>query len=428
MADGREVYEKRKTKMKFDIFLSICQTEVDSNMPTEKVMWQNFFEQVILADELNFGTAWVAETHLSCQVQKQNPAAVIKHFKGEIGLNTDILQLAHKIFQVTKKINVGSAIKNIMCNGGPLAHAEAIKTFLSLHALNPDERRYINIGFASGRFEFSNRPYSIHPRNLTEQVAWKVIKGKVLYEATEIFMRALRGDHFSSGDIAPKYIKASDFHESEDWEATVKTYVQETGLSADEAAKLEKIEIPSFWNFDKVGVIPFEAPLAYLRLTVGSHDSGIQELANKFFPVDVFNLSITPPEVIEKTHEFMKKIYHPEGGEWKRENMPRTAMIFLFDDKDLTPEENTKKAQAMAKKAWENYWTAMEGTIDQRKVEQAVENTLAGNPEKMAQLINEKYHPQDRLMLWFDFNTHDSEYIKSAMRIFMEKVAPLCSR
>ena len=414
--------------MKFDIFFSICQTEVDAYMPTEKGMWQNFFDQVRCADELGYGTAWIAETHLSCQVQKENPGAVIPHFKGEIGLNTDILQLAHKVFQHTHRINVGSAIKNIICNGGPLAHAEAIKTFLSLHAINPDERRYLNIGFAAGRFEFSNRPYGIHPRNLTEQVAWSVIKGKIFYEACEIFLRALRGDHFSSADISPKYIAKKDFRNQEDWEKTLYTYAQETGLSEAEASSLEQIEIPPFWNFDKVGVIPFESPLAYLRLTVGSHDPGIQELTNKFFPVDVFNLSITPPEVIEKTHAFMQKVYHPDGGEWKRENMPRTAMVFLSDEKNLSPEKNTQRAQAMAKTAWENYWTAMEGTIDQYKVDQAVENTLAGNPERLAELINQKYHPEDRLMLWFDFNTHDNQYIKMAMRTFMEKVVPLCNR
>jgi hypothetical protein len=184
------------------------------------------------------------------------------------------------------------------------------------------------------------------------------------------------------------------------------------------AKNIDQIEIPPYWNFDKVGVIPFEAPLELLKLTVGSHDPGIQKLANKYFPVDVFNLSITPPEVIEQTHERMKSIYHPEGGDWKRENMPRTAMVFL--------DESVDKAKAMAKNAWENYWTAMEGTIDDKKVEQAVENTLAGDANRLAELINEKYHPEDRLMLWFDFNTHDNEYIKKAMKTFMEKVAPQC--
>ena len=58
--------------MKFDIFFSICQTEVDGYMPSEKVMFENFFDQLKLADELGYGVGWVAETHLSCEIQKQN--------------------------------------------------------------------------------------------------------------------------------------------------------------------------------------------------------------------------------------------------------------------------------------------------------------------------------------------------------------------
>ncbi|NJM10373.1 MAG: LLM class flavin-dependent oxidoreductase, partial [Bdellovibrionaceae bacterium] len=56
--------------MKFDVFFSICQTEVDGYMPSEKVMFENFFDQVQLADRLGYGVAWVAETHLSCEIQK----------------------------------------------------------------------------------------------------------------------------------------------------------------------------------------------------------------------------------------------------------------------------------------------------------------------------------------------------------------------
>ena len=118
-------------------------------------MWRNFFSQVDLADQLGFGTAWVAETHLSCQIQKRNPGAVIPNFQGEIGLNTDVLQLAHLVFARTRRIAVGSAIRNILCNGGPLAHAEAVRTFLTLAEITAPGRR-LELGFAAGRFPFSN--------------------------------------------------------------------------------------------------------------------------------------------------------------------------------------------------------------------------------------------------------------------------------
>ncbi|MCB0407274.1 MAG: LLM class flavin-dependent oxidoreductase [Bdellovibrionales bacterium] len=393
--------------MKYDIFLSICQLRVDGYKPDEKTMFQNFFDQVVLADELDFGTAWVAETHLSTMVQKENKKPVVPHFDGEIGLNTDILQLAHQVFARTEKIQLGSAIRNILCNGGPIAHAEAIRYFLSLHGLNAQEKRKINIGFASGRFEFSNRPYGVVPRDAVEETAWPVVKGKILWQATEIFLRLLKGEQFSSEEIQPMSLSASDFRSSEEWQSVLKVYGKD----------VETIPLKNFYEFEKVGVIPFEAPLDLLELTIGTHDEKIQEMANSILPVGVFNLSITPPAVIEATHERMKKQFHPSGGVWQRWMMPRTAMIFL--DRD------SEKAQKIAKSAWRNYWSAMEGTIDNEKVERAVHNALVGNPEEIAGQIKEKYHPEDRLMLWFDFNNHDNEMVKGSMRMFMEEVRPL---
>src|SRR5438046_2228357 len=193
-------------RVEFDIFFSICQTEVDGYLPDERTMLANFFEQVELADRLGFGTAWVAESHLSTKVQKMNPGAVIPHFVGEIGLNTDILQLAHRIFARTRRIGVGSAIMNILCNGGPIAAAERIKTFLALHGLDPDERRLLTIGFASGRFPFINVPYGIVPRDEFEAANWPAVKNKIFEEATEIFLRLLRGDVLSSDMVAIRTI------------------------------------------------------------------------------------------------------------------------------------------------------------------------------------------------------------------------------
>lgn len=401
--------------MKLDIFLSICQTEVDGFLPTERQMFESFFDQVRLADELGFGTAWVAETHLSCQVQKQNPGAVIPHFKGEIGLNTDILQLAGRIFNQTKRINVGSAIRNILCNGGPIAHAEAIKMFLTLHVLNENEKRYIDIGFASGRFPFSNTPYGIYPRNKTEEAAWNVIKGLILREATEIFLRCLRGDVFSSQDVTPKVIREEMFRSPEDWQKVVEINGR---------GDVNSIVIPPFWQFDKIGVIPFSAPLDLLKLTIGTHDAETQIMANQFMPVGVFNLSITPPEVIEKTHEHMREHYNPSGGPWQRWYMPRTAMVFMDNTEGASDEQKMQNARTAARKAWTNYWIAMEGTLDPDKVEKAVSNAIVGHPGSVVEQIKNKYHNDDRLMLWFDFNNHDNEFIKKSMVDFYKHVAP----
>src|SRR5438105_6306917 len=211
-------------RVEFDIFFSICQTEVDGYFPDERTMFSNFFEQVELADRLGFGTAWVAESHLSTEVQKSNPGAVIPHFVGEIGLNTDILQLATRVFARTKRIGIGSAILNILCNGGPIAHAERIKTFLSLHGLDPNERRLLTIGFASGRFPFINIPYGIVPRDNVEEAAWPVVKNKIFEEATEIFLRLLKGETLNSSMIAARSLERNDFRSDGDWQRVLEAY------------------------------------------------------------------------------------------------------------------------------------------------------------------------------------------------------------
>ncbi len=402
--------------MKFDLFLSICQTEVDNYKPTEKVMFQNFFSQLQLADELNFGTAWVAETHLSCQTQKENPSAVIPYFAGEIGLNTDILQLAHVAFAKTKKINIGSAIRNIICNGGPIAHAEAIKTFLTLHDLHENETRKLDLGFAAGRFPFSNRPYGYYPKTDLEKAGWEVIKNKYFIQAVEIFLRLLKGEHLSSRELRTFYLEKSDFRDPDQFDK-VMGIAGPLGKAHD-----GKVALESHWNFEKVGVIPFENSLKNLRLTLGSHDPEAQILANEILPCGVFNLSITPEKIIEETHARMAGAYNTAGGPWRRDLMPRTAMVFLSDESAKSDKENSAIAKKQAEIAWVNYWKAMEGTLDPKKVEQAVGNTIAGNIYEVKELILKKYHKDDRLMLWFDFNNHDNEGIKKSMRSFFEKV------
>ncbi len=400
--------------MHFDIFFSICQTDVDNYIPSEKEMFQNFFDQVKHADQLGFTTAWIAETHLSTEIQKQNPNAVVPHFKGEIGLNTDILQMAHKVFASTKRIYLGSAIRNILCNGGPMAHAEAIRMFLSLHGLEKNEKRCLNIGFAAGRFEFSNIPYGIRPRNKLEEVSWPVLKGKIFKEAVEIFLRFLRGDVFSSKEIAPKVLERKNFRTQEHWDQVLAVY----------GKKEETITIPPQWTFDTTGVIPKEAPLDLLQLTIGSHNPEVQAFANTLYPCGVFNLSITPFQQITQTHERMKKSFHTEGGSWKRQHMPRTVLIFINDDAAASEEEKNTRAKKSAEKALANYWNALEGTLDIQKVESAVNNALMGSPSTITQQIKERFHKDDRLMLWFDFNNHNNKDVKANMAHFMEKVAP----
>ena len=96
--------------MDYDIFFSISQTPVLGVQPDEATMFRNFFDQVEAADELGYDTAWIAEAHLSTEVQKQHERPVVPHWQGEIGLNTDIFQMAHQVFRRTRNLNVGSAV------------------------------------------------------------------------------------------------------------------------------------------------------------------------------------------------------------------------------------------------------------------------------------------------------------------------------
>jgi alkanesulfonate monooxygenase SsuD/methylene tetrahydromethanopterin reductase-like flavin-dependent oxidoreductase (luciferase family) len=96
----------------------------------------------------------------------------------------------------------------------------------------------------------------------------------------------------------------------------------------------------------------------------------------------------------------------------------------LNDEPGLSEQEQNEAAAIEAKAALGEYWNAIEGTIDMKKVEGASENALMGSPQQVLQQIKERFHPQDRLMLWFDFYNHDSARVMRNMRAFAEKIIP----
>jgi alkanesulfonate monooxygenase SsuD/methylene tetrahydromethanopterin reductase-like flavin-dependent oxidoreductase (luciferase family) len=398
----------------FDIFFSISQTPVRGRLPSEAEMFHNFFEQVVAADELGFGTAWIAESHLSSEVQKRNRSPVIPHWKGEVGLNADFLQLSHRVFRETKRIETGSAVMNILTNGGPIAAAERVAVFCALHGLEPEERRRINVGFAAGRFEFMNRAAGIVPRSPLEEAAWPALKGRVFAEAAEIFVRLLRGDVLASADVRETVLTREDFRTDDDWQK----------VRAAAGGPADRVTVPRRWVFEELKIVPQDFRRDLLQLYIGSHEPRLQEEVNAFLPVRVFNLSITKPEVIEDTHSRLGAKYHPAGGPWKRSYMPRTVFVFLNERPGLSPEARRAAAKEEAREALGAYWAALEGTLDPKKVENAADNALVGNAEDVAAQMLERFHPDDRLMLWFDFFNHDSARVIANMEDFMAKVAP----
>ncbi len=399
--------------MRYDIFFSICQTPVDGYQPSEAEMFRNFFDQVVAADAQGYGTAWVAEAHLSTQIQKRHSQPVVPHWQGEIGLNTDIFQLAHHVFARTGRINVGSAVMNLLSNGGPIARAEQIAAFLALHGLSPAERRRLCVGFSAGRFDFMTRAYGVVPRNELEAAAWPVLKGLIFAEGCEIFLRLLAGEVLSSDDVRTTTLTRKDFRSDADW-----ARVQQLGGGAD------LIEIPRRFVFEPLQVIPRALRRELLELYIGTHAPWLQEEVNRFFPVNVFNLSITAPQVIDDTHRRMAAAFHPSGGAWTRANMPRTVMVFLNHEPGLSPSERSAAAHAEASAALSAYWKAMEGTLDPKKVAEATDNAVVGNASEVAEQLRARFHPDDRLMLWFDFFNHDSARIIRNQEAFMAEVVP----
>lgn len=400
--------------MHFDIFFSISQTPVEGHTPSEAEMYRAFFRQVEAADELGFGCAWLAEAHLSTEVQKGHAHPVIPHWQGEVGLNTDVLQMAHQVFRRTCRIEVGSAILNLLVNGGPVAHAERIATFAALHGLDPAEQRRVRIGFSAGRFEFMSRAFGIVPRNAMEEVAWPVVKGHIFADASEIFLRLLRGETLGSADVAPRWLSRDQFRTEEHWARTQEA----AGSQADQ------IPIEPRYVFEPLKIIPTDWHRGLVDLVVGSHDPALQVALNRFAPVKVFNLSITRPEIIDETHRRMAACYHPDGGPWQRSYMPRTVMVFLNEEEGLSPAQRSAAASVEAKAALGAYWTALEGTLDPKKVDNATNNAVVGNAAEVARQIAERFHPEDRVMLWFDFFNHDCDRVIRNMRAFVETVIP----
>lgn len=408
--------------MEFDIFFSISQTpDASEYIPTEKEMFENFFDQVEVADELGFGVGWVAQAHLSTKVQKMNKKPVVPHYPGEVGLCTDFVQVASEMFSRTKRMEVGSAVMSILASGGPIAHAERIGSFLTLHGLNSNEKRRLHIGYSAGRFEFMARPYGIVPRNEIEELAWPALRGQIFAEASEIFLRLLNGEVISSSDIRKTNLTRENFYTDQDWKK-----VQSKAKEINQLDILPNlIEIPRRYEFEQIKTIPQNWRRELLNVVIGSHDKKLQIEANKWRPVQVFNLSITPPHIIEETHQRFSKYYHKNGGLWKRSMMPRTIMIFINDEENLSSEERSFAAKEEAKNALSIYWNALEGTIDPNKLERATDNAVIGNFKEVAEQIIDRFDKDDRLMCWFDFFNHDNERVKRNMDAFMKKVVPI---
>lgn len=409
--------------MKHDIFFSISQTtDVNGETPTERTMFENYFQQLKHADKLGFGVGWIAQAHLSTETQKLNSMPVVPHWQGEVGLCTDFPQLALESFRQTKHIEIGSAVISILASGGPIAQAERIANTVQFLSMLDDKRK-LHVGFSAGRFEFMARPYGIAPRNTWEAIGWKPLRSQIFLEASEIFLRLLNGETIASSNIRKTCLSRENFRSDEEWDTFCEDYKSNTSEEI-----TTKITIPNRYNFEQISIVPQQWNRNQLQLVAGTHDPIAQTFVNTIMPVRVFNLSITSPEVINETHDRMSKSYHPDGGKWHRSFMPRTSFVFINDEPGLTSIEQSRAAAKEAEQALQAYWNALEGTIDPEKVTKAANNALIGNPEEIAEQIVARFHPEDTIMAWFDFFNHDSDRVCRNMTAYMSKVVPHVER
>lgn len=384
--------------MKFDIFCSLSgNPRPAAGYVAHDVLLAEFLDQAIQADLLGYECIWVAESHYSSEEQKKHAQPVIPYWQGEVAINTDFFQLATHVLNKTKNISVGSAILNIISAGGPIVAAERLASLIAWNKGLLDNHRKINLGFSSGRFEYVNSTSGVNPLNNVEKTFWNKSKSAIFSEAAEIFLRMISGQSFSSDDIHVRNIVFPDG----------KNYLVEKR-----------------WKFETTKIVPY-ADHQCVDLIVGSHDNDLQKYLNTILPVKVFNLSITSDEHINKTHEHMRKFYHPDGGKWKREYMPRTVMVFLNEDPDL-PSDSARRsaANAHAEVALKAYWQAMDGTIDNDKLKTSIGNAVVGTAHDVASQLIERFHVDDRIMLWFDFFSPDNEYVLKSMESFTKKVIP----
>lgn len=405
--------------MKFDLFHSIGRIDSLAQKMRDRQVFQSFFDQAALADQLGFLAVWVAESHFSSEVQKSHKKPVIPHYQGEVGLNCDSFQLFHRIVAATKRIGFGTAILNIVGgNGGPIAAADRVRQ-LQWHNSFLDQPRALHIGVASGRFPYINQPFGICPRSEWEEQAWSQVQRFIFLEALEIFLRLVQGESLASSQLRTYSLTRELIGDDTLFERITQSYRQQYELP-DHASS---IELPTRWTFEQLQLVPEldeQAKQHVVRYVLGSSDPEARKLAAALTDIDLFNLSFTPPDKINVLHSEMQSLHQQYGRQWARWRLPRTVLVFLDKDRN--------RAYEMAEHCFDVYIEAMRGTVQMPPKSLLMERALIGDPQEMVDQLTpgspKGFDADDRLMLWFEFNQTDPEKIQSQMKLFSDKVMP----
>jgi alkanesulfonate monooxygenase SsuD/methylene tetrahydromethanopterin reductase-like flavin-dependent oxidoreductase (luciferase family) len=389
--------------MIFDLFHSVGDPVVRGQRLGSARCLHQFLAQVKLAEELGMRAVWCAESHFSSETQKRGKQPSIVHYEGEVGLNSDSFQLFHWIAANTQRIGLGTANHNIVGgSGGPIASADRVNMLRFMNEECWGEPRELRIGIASGRFPYQNAPFGLVPRDRAEQLLWPHLQRIAFHEAIEIFLRLLAGEEVSSDQ--------SSAHE---------VSLEQAGAALARRSEAERasLEFPyraaPRWSFEPLRLVP-ESSSERFGVVLGSADPAALAIARRYARVDLFNLSFTPPERIEALHRELA-LGDPS---WSRDRLPRTVLVFADPSRAV--------ARARADEALDVYITAMRGTAAVPDKSVLLERALVGDSAELREQLapggSHGFHPQDRLMLWFEFNQQDGQAIERQMRYFFEQV------
>lgn len=394
--------------MTFDLFHSISDSVVGGRRLGSRRVLEQYFSQAVLAENLGFDALWLAESHFSSEVQKRTSVATIPEFHGEVGLNADSFQWFHELNRRTKRIGLGTAIHNIVGgSGGPLASADRVQTLSFINQNLWESPRELRIGVASGRFPYQNTPFGLVPRNELETDLWPALRRFAFIEALEIFLRLMRGEELESSAVENQVLTETELK---------KTMARE----ADRLLKKYQfpVVVPKRWNFELMKLVPPVEKREHLHFVLGSSDPLALDVGLRYWDLDLFNLSFTPPREIEKLHEGMAQRAAAQNRAWNRSRLPRTVLVFI--------DPVSQRAHELANRVLDAYIEAMRGTAAVPDKGVLLSRALVGDAEEIRDQLHpgnpRKFHADDRLMLWFEFNQLDGEAIESQMKYFHESV------
>lgn len=155
-------------RMRFSKFIAlVCP---DGKDPAEK--YAESLEQIRLADAVGFYGIWLSENHFSSKPGLPN-------FQGEIGITPKPLLFGMKIIENTKRIRVGTAVRNIVFTN-PLLVAEEALVFDLL------SKGRLDLGVGAGYRPWEFTGFRIDRTEARER----------FLEALEILDRGMRGETF----------------------------------------------------------------------------------------------------------------------------------------------------------------------------------------------------------------------------------------